>query len=124
MDMKCLIRKLGELMCSAMIASHAFFGCDSTSAFIRQGKSQPERLVKHPVFVGVVGTLGETDGVPGGRQTELEKLVCCIYGKPSYKDACLIMPLTLTTRSVASQLDIIYDEGDDNFEDNSTAVAN
>ena len=44
MDMNCLIRKHGELMCSAILALYAFSGRDSTSAFIREGKSQPERI--------------------------------------------------------------------------------
>ena len=84
MDMKCLIRKHGELMCSAMLALHAFSGCDSTSAFICKGKITARKtLVKHPVFVDVFGTLGKTDGNPEGSQTELEKFVCC---KPSYTD--------------------------------------
>ena len=77
-----------------MLALHAFSGCDSTSAFIRKGKIIARKiLVKHPVFVDVFGTLGETDDVPEGSQTELEKFVCCMYGKPSYKDVFLRMPL-------------------------------
>ena len=53
-------------------------------------------MVKHPVFVDDFGTLGETDGAPEGSQTELDKFVCCMYVKLSYKDVCLRMPLTLT----------------------------
>ena len=79
MDMKCLICKHGELMCSAILALHAFSGCDSTSAFIRKGKLTARKtLVKHPVFVDIFGTLGETDGVPEGSQTELEKFAVCM----------------------------------------------
>ena len=71
--------------------------CDSTNAFIHDGKITARKTsVKHPVFVDVFGTLGETYGVPEGSQTELEKFVCCMYGKPSYTDVCLRMPLTLT----------------------------
>ena len=33
--------------------------------------------VKHLEFVGVSGTLGETDIIPESSQTELEKFVCC-----------------------------------------------
>ena len=85
-----------KLMCSAMLALHAFSGCDSTSAFIRKEKITARKtLVKHAVFVDVFGTPGETDDVPECSQTELEKFVCCVYGKPSYKDVCLRMPLTL-----------------------------
>ena len=111
-DMKCLIRKHGVLMCSPMLALHAFSGCYSTSPFIRKGKITARKtLVKH-----IFGTLGETDGVPGGSQTELEKFICCMYGKPLYKDVCLRMPLTLTVTT-------IYDDGDDDFEENSHVIA-
>ena len=101
MNMKCVNRKHGELMCSAMLALRAFSGCDSTSAFIRDGKITPRKtLVKHPVFVNVFGTFGKKVGVPEDSQTELEKFVCCVYGKPSYKDDCLRMPLTLTVTTM------------------------
>ena len=72
------------------------------------------------MFVDVFGTLGKKDGVPEGSQTELEKFVCCVYGKPSYKD---VSENALDTDSdddenirVASLLDIMYDDRDDDFE--------
>ena len=79
------------------------------------------------MFLDVFGTLGETDGVLESSQTELEKFVCCMCGKPSYTDVCLIMPLTTDSDDdeekihVASLSDIIYD---DDFKDNSTSLAN
>ena len=82
---------------------------------------------KHPVFVAVFGTLVETDGVPEGSRTELEKFVCYMYGKPSLQ-RCLSENAIDTDDDedirVASLLDIIYDNGDDDFEENSTAPSN
>ena len=75
MDMKCLIRKHGELMCSAMLALHAFSGCDSINVFIRKGKITARKtLVKHPVFVDVFGTLG----VPEGSQSWRNLFAVCM----------------------------------------------
>ena len=63
MDIQCLIRKHGELTSSAMLTLHAFSGCDSSSAFIRDGKvTGIKTVLKHPVFVDVFGTFAlDTD---------------------------------------------------------------
>ena len=101
MDMKCLIHKHGELMCSTKLALCAFSGCDSNSALIGEGKSTARKTsVKHPVFFNVFGTLGKTDGVPEGSHAELERCVRCMYGNRSYKVVCLRMPLTLTVTTM------------------------
>ena len=45
-------------MCSVMLALHAFYGCDSTSVFVREGTITARKtLVKHPVFVMFSGHL-------------------------------------------------------------------
>ena len=72
MDIKCLIRKHGELTSSAMLTLHAFSGCDSSSAFVREGKvTGVKTLVKHLVFVDVFETCGDPEGLPEDRAGEV-----------------------------------------------------
>ena len=95
--------ELSEKLCSVLPkVKRLYFVTDTykdnsiKSADTRRGKT----LIKHPVFVDVFGTLGETDSVPEGSQTELEEFVCYMYGKTSYKHVCLRMPLTLTVTTM------------------------
>ena len=76
-------------MCSAMLALHAFFWVRLYERIQSQGEnySQKDFGKASYVYVDVLGTFSETNGVPEGSQTELEKFACCMYGKPSNTDA-------------------------------------
>jgi hypothetical protein len=87
LDITFLINLHGAQMCSALLALHVFSGCDTTSAFIRKGKITVKKVFeKYTAFLDVFKTLGETDSVTEDCHSELERFVCCLYGKPAYTD--------------------------------------
>ena len=71
----------------AILAYHAFTGCDSTSAFLQKGKVRPlKHLSKNPDFVVAFKELGKHELVPDNVFNQIEKFVCQMYGgKPHEK---------------------------------------
>jgi hypothetical protein len=67
---------------TALMALHAFSGCDTTSAFKGLGKVKPlKTLLKMPKFVPVLAKLGETWDVSNELIEDLEAFTCAIYGR-------------------------------------------
>ena len=86
LDIKILTEIYGSEMCNALIALHAFSGCDMTSAFVRKGKIKPyNTLCKHQEFPAF-NALGNTEVVSDETHAEIEWFVCCLYGKPNCSD--------------------------------------
>jgi len=69
-------------------AFHAFTGCDTTSAFVRKGNKGPFRMLwKNTHAVEAFNSLGTNPNtVSETTFHELQKFVCCMYGKSSYVD--------------------------------------
>uniref|UniRef100_UPI00358E53D5 uncharacterized protein n=3 Tax=Myxine glutinosa TaxID=7769 RepID=UPI00358E53D5 len=69
--------------CTALMALHAFCGCDTTSAFRGIGKVKPMKtLLKIPRYVPVLAQLGDTWDIPSQLLDDLEAFTCAIYGRP------------------------------------------
>lgn len=55
-----LAQNLGEELCRALPAFHAFTGCDFTASFYRKGKSQPLKILRDSShFISLFGSLNE-----------------------------------------------------------------
>lgn len=68
----------------ALLAFHAFTGCDSTSSFVRQGKQKPFKLLqKNKQMLSVFHDVGESDCLQEKTIDGLEKFTCMMYGSES-----------------------------------------
>ena len=86
-DCSSLCTTLGSPTCAALPSIHAFTGSDFTSSFVRRGKIRPLQLMeKDPEYVNVFASLGKSDQVDEDAMLKIEKFVCSMYGKPSYRD--------------------------------------
>lgn len=78
---------LGQSICDALPAVHAFTGCDYTAAFVRKGKVRPFSLVeKSTLFQKAFAALGESQEVTPETESTIESFVCAMYGKPGLCD--------------------------------------
>ena len=58
-NVQAVAKDLGDEINLALVALHAFTGCDTTSAFVRRGKVKPLTLLKkHPEFLPAFHALG------------------------------------------------------------------
>ena len=70
----------------ALPGFHAFSGCDSTSAFVRQGKLKPFRLLEsNPKYHSSFQILGSSVIVKEDTRTEMEEFTCLMYGSNKIK---------------------------------------
>ncbi|MPC13645.1 hypothetical protein E2C01_006385 [Portunus trituberculatus] len=77
-----LARQYGQVMCTALMALHAFTHCDSTSAFKGIGKIKPIKLLqKSEVFQETISELGDSWQISNSLHKGLEVFTCAIYGK-------------------------------------------
>ena len=54
LDVHKIISEAGEDICGVLPALHAYSGCDTTSAFVRNGKLAPlKTLLRHKDFIDV-----------------------------------------------------------------------
>ena len=78
-----IYENLGPLLASALLAFHAFFGCDYLAAFSRKGKVRPYNLLKTDVPAQeAFASLSE--GLPEVNEEvidEIERFLCKVYGK-------------------------------------------
>ena len=74
---------VGPDVAEALLAFHAFTGCDTTSSFVRNGKRGPFRLLSaHNQFISLFKGFGKTlDWLTNEKWTELQQFVCNMYGK-------------------------------------------
>ena len=58
-NVQTVAKDLGDEINLALVALHAFIGCDTTSAFVRRGKVKPLTLLKkYPEFLPTFHALG------------------------------------------------------------------
>ena len=78
---------IGAEVCAALPALHAFTGSDCISAFVRQGKVKPFKLLmKNSKFHTVFQRLGSSTEVTDDVHEDVQKFVCAMYGKPTYNN--------------------------------------
>ena len=71
-----------EQMCEAMLALHAFTGCDSVSSFRGIGKIKPLKLLlKSPAHCDALRHLGDDWNIDDDLLSGCEKFTCALYGK-------------------------------------------
>ena len=86
-NVKAIADVLGSDMCAALLAFHAFSGCDYTSAFVRKGKVKPLEIVRRNVdFILAFRRLGTAASFEEKHLSELERFVCAMYGWSTCKD--------------------------------------
>ena len=72
-------------ICSVLPSKHSFTGCDTTSAFVKQGKIGLLRHVeKNESLMVAFFEPGKSTNIPDWLFGEFEKFVCSMYGKPKY----------------------------------------
>lgn len=80
-----LSQEYGDRQCSALLALHAYTGCDTTSAFKGIGKVKPIKVLrKKERFEEVFSTLGDSWEVQESTLKELESFTCTLYGFPRF----------------------------------------
>ena len=78
-----LAASLGKDKCNAIIALHAFTGCDFTAAFSGKGKVRPYKLMcKKTEYVKAFCKLGEQHPVPQSVCDDIERFACAMYAHP------------------------------------------
>ena len=88
-----LALEYGQPKFSALMALHAFTGCDTTSCFKGIGKLKPYKtLQKSPEYEKSIGNLGDTWDISVNSLSVLQKFTCSIYGN---KNIALIDKLRL-----------------------------
>ena len=66
-----------------LLATHAYGGCDKTSALKGLGKVKPVKtLLRLPKFAPIFSKLGDTWEVSGNLMDDLDELTCTLYGRP------------------------------------------
>ena len=84
-----VIKRHGNEFTKALLGLHAFTGCDTTSAFVRQGKLKPMKLLEtNSDFIPVFSRIGNDVEVQEEDMGLLEEFVCRMYHpkKPIYND--------------------------------------
>ena len=80
-NVQAVAKDLGDEINLALVALHAFTGCDTTSAFVRRGKVKPLTLLKkHPEFLSTFHALGSRVDIEDRVFKDLEKFTCLMYG--------------------------------------------
>lgn len=81
-DIKTVFTNRNTTFLKSLLGYHAFTGSDSTSAFIRQGKIKPLKVLEKSLeFQEMFGLLGDQSEVSGQLISGLERFVCAMYGK-------------------------------------------
>ena len=84
LNIHAIARDLGVDVNLGLTALHAFTGCDTTSAFVRNGKVTPLKLLKkHPEFLPTFHALGTSVDLANSVFEDLEKFTCLMYGNKS-----------------------------------------
>ena len=72
-----------QLHCTALMALHAYSGCDTTSAFKGLRKIKPiKTLSKMPKYAPILARLGDSWTVPEDLFNDLDEFTCALYGRP------------------------------------------
>ena len=84
MDIRKLRAVLGDKLSHALIAFHAFTGCDSVSAFSGRGKTGPlKQLKKDEVAIDAFVQLGTSWNVDQSLTSKLQEFTCRMYAASS-----------------------------------------
>ena len=84
MDIRKLRAVLGDKLSQALIAFHAFTGCDTVSAFVGRGKTGPLKQLKNDeVAIDAFVQLGTSWNVGQSLTSKLQEFTCCMYAASS-----------------------------------------
>ena len=84
MDIRKLRAVLGDKLSQALIAFHAFTGCDTVSAFAGRGKTGPlKQLKKDEVAIDAFVQLGTSWNVNQSLTSKLQEFTCRMYAASS-----------------------------------------
>ena len=79
-DIRKLRAVLGDKLSQALIAFHAFTGCDTVNAFAGRGKTGPlKQLKKDEVAIDAFVQLGTSWKVDQSLTNKLQEFTCCMY---------------------------------------------
>ena len=82
-----IARRYTQGFSTALMALHAFTGCDTSSAFKGIGKIKPiKTLQKVPEYIPVFCLIGETWEVSVQLFSDLESFTCAMYGFPRFNN--------------------------------------
>lgn len=85
LNITALAHHYSEQMCEALLALHAFSGCDTVSSFKGIGKVKPLKLLlKSPLYCETLKKLGNEWEISEDLVHELEKFTCAMYGKAKF----------------------------------------
>lgn len=81
-DITSIAQHHGSEKCTALLACHAFSGCDTTSTFKDIGKVKPiKTMLQHNSYVTTLSKVGEEWNVSDELVDELESFTCAMYGR-------------------------------------------
>ena len=91
LDVKQIADGYGPVQCEALLALHAFTGCDTASAFKGIGKIKPIKIfLKDNRYENVFATLGNSWETEKAVLNKLEEFTCCLYGFSKVKSVDLL----------------------------------
>ena len=86
-----LAKEYGPEQSAALLALHAFTGCDTTSSFRGVAKVKPIKILKKETkYQNTFASLGDSWNVTECSQDEIEAFTCNIYGNPKIKSVNLL----------------------------------
>lgn len=98
-----------EKYCKALLALHAFTGCDTTSAFKGKGKVRAIKwLLKDTIILNALSKLGDTWALSDDVISGLERLVCRLYGSQKINDVNECRYLKLTSACCSDDLNVVH----------------
>lgn len=87
LSVNAVFNNLGDRLCKALPALHAFTGSDYTSSFARKGKLKPVKILqKNEEFQTTFSTFGESEILTDNQIAVAEHFVCTLYGKPKQRN--------------------------------------
>ena len=86
-NVKALLNEHGPELCQVLLSFHAFSSCDTTSAFAKQGKLKPLKILeKQTLSTRTLKRLGQAVQLDEETERDLERFVCCMYQKRNYNN--------------------------------------
>lgn len=96
---------MSQVHAEALLALHAFTGCDSTSCFKGIGKLKPMKVIEKMVhFETQLARLGDSWAVPSDLFDALDTFTCALYGRPGIRHVDELRYLKLNELGSEEQL--------------------
>ena len=80
-----IVQNKGEDVRSILPVLHCFTGCETTSTFVRRGKTAPLKLVeKNHQYIPILARIGQERQCSESLINDMEAFTCAIYGGTTY----------------------------------------